>query len=167
MPASLRWVYYLSPKNGYAVRKHQCLALDGRVVVSYSNDDFQRIPGTQIVLARRVMKSTFEQYGVRLGSYRYRYELLSKPSFTRELSVVSVSTKPIPKERFVLNMREVAPGARIIDGVTPSLRRKDGNLITFTMPSSPEKLDAAIAAAIAKSQPTAVPIVNKSAKVQQ
>lgn len=166
MPASLRWVYYLSPKNGYAVRKHQCIALDGRVVVSYSNDDFQRIPETQIVLARRVKKSTFEQFGVRPGSHRYRYELLSEPSFTRELSVVSVSTKPIPKERFVLSMKEVVPGALIIDGVTPSLQRKDGRLITFKMPASPDKLDAAIAAAIAESQPTTVPIVSKSAKVQ-
>jgi hypothetical protein len=165
IPQSLRWVYYLSPKNGYAVRKHQRLAMDGKVVVSYSNDAFQPIPGTQIALAGKVKISSFEQFGLRAGSHHY--ELLSTPSFTRDLSVVKVSTKSIPKEQFVLNMKDVVPGALVIDFVTPGLQRKDGSAITFNMPASPDDLDATIAAATWKSRRTATPVVDTSAKGQQ
>ena len=162
---SLRWVYYLSFKNGYAVRKHQRLAMDGRVVVSYSNDAFQAIPGTQIVLAGRVRISSFEEFGLHAGSHHY--QLWSTPSFTRDLSVVKVSTKSIPKEHFVLKMKEVVPGALVIDTVTPGLQRKDGSAITFKMPASPDDLDATIAAAIWKSRRTATPVVDTSGKGQQ
>jgi hypothetical protein len=165
IPQSLRWVYYLSPKNGYAVCKHQRLAMDGKVVVSYSNDAFRPIPGTQIVLAGKVEISSFEQFGLQAGSRHY--ELLSTPSFTRDLSVVKVSTKSIPKEQFVLNMKEVVPGALIIDFVTPGLQRKDGSVITFNMPASPDDLDAAIAAATRKSRQATTPVVDTSAKGQQ
>jgi len=161
-PQTLRWVYYLSPKSGYAVCKHERLALDGRVVVSYSNGNFQAIPGTQVVLAGRVKISSFEQW---IGSHRY--EILSAPGCTRDWSVVKVSTKSIPKERFVLNMKEVVPGAEVIDMVTPGLRRKDGTLITFKMPASPDDLDATIAAATRKSRQTTMPIVGTSPKRQQ
>jgi hypothetical protein len=165
IPQAVRWVYYLSPKNGYAVRKHQRLALDGRVIASYCNDAFQSIPGTQIVLAGRVKISSFEEFGLHAGSYRY--ELLSTPAFTRDMSVVKVSMESIPKEHFVLNMKEVVPGAQVIDGVTPGLRRKDGTIITFKMPASPDDLDATIAAATWKSRRTATPVVDTSDKGQQ
>ena len=136
MPQSLRWVYYLSPKHGYAVLKHQRLAMDGRVVASYSNDSFQAIPGSQIVLAGMVKISILENYDHSLGSYHY--EILSIPACTRDMSVVKVSMEPIPKEQFVLNRNEVAPGARIYGTAAPPLQHKDGSVKTntFTMPAT-------------------------------
>jgi hypothetical protein len=144
MPEKLRWVYYLSPENGYAVRKHERLTMDGKVTASYSNGSFESVPGTDITLAGRVKMSSFEKVG------SHSYELLSTPAHTVELSVVKVSTETVPKERFVLDMEEVVPGATVIDAVTPELQRKDGSVITFPMPASPDDLDAAVAAATGK-----------------
>ena len=134
-------MYYLSPENGYAVRKHERLTTDGKVAASYSNGSFQLVPGTAITLPGRVTMTSLEK----LGSHSY--ELLSTPAHTVDLSVVRVSTEPVPKERFVLDMKEVVPGATVIDAVTPELQREDGTVRTFIMPASPEDVDEAIARA--------------------
>jgi hypothetical protein len=118
--------------------------MDGKVTASYSNIAFLTVPGTDIVLAETVKKKSFEM------PTRTGYQILDTAPFTTELSVVDVSTKPIPGDRFVLNKEEIAPGAIVIDATSPELQNPDETVITFKMPASPEDLDAAIAAASAQ-----------------
>jgi hypothetical protein len=147
MPQVLRWVYYLSPENGYAVCKHERITIDGRTVVSFSGDSFQRIPGTDSILAGRVRQISFEKNG------STDYELLNTPAFTEELAVEGMSTEAIPTESFVLNRKDVVPGATVIDAVTPKLQRSDGSVITYQMPASASDLDNAITAAAGDNKP--------------
>lgn len=144
IPHQFRWVYYLSPKHQFAVCNHDRLTLDGKVAVSYSNSSFQSIPGTNIVLAGRMKRSSFERRG------EYSYELRTTPVEITDLFLVTASTDKIPQERFVLTKDEVIPGATVIDAVSPELQRPDGTVITYDMPASPNELDTVIAQATGK-----------------
>ena len=142
MPQRLRFHYYLSINNKFAVRKHERITLTGQVVASFSNENFEQVSNTSIRLPRKVSARLFES-----TLKQYSYSIAKLPVTLKEISVTDFSLDSRPEGQFVLDRTKVAPGATIIDAVTAGMQRDDGSVITYKMPASPDSLDQAVALA--------------------
>ena len=111
-PPAMKYVFYLDPKLGNAIRRQEEY-LGGQLRTEIDNEDFQRLGTRSIWLPRHCRIET--------------------PQNPHDLRLISISLNPIPPDQFVLSTDRI--GALISDETAP------GGPINFQIPPAPATLD--------------------------
>lgn len=111
-PPAMKYVFYLDPKLGNAIRRQEEY-LNGQLRTEIDNEDFQRLGTRSIWLPRHCR--------------------IEPPQNPHDLRLISISLNPIPASQFVLSTDQI--GALISDETAP------GGPINFQIPPAPATLD--------------------------
>jgi hypothetical protein len=135
LPATRRYVYYLDPELHYAVRR--CEQRYGADTLLSRTDcsQFERIPGRQLWLPRRV-DSQLHEYHTVPGT-------IFKDAFlTQILEVSAFDGNRVPDETFQLDY--TAPGTIVKDGTDPASAKSKDGYINYMIPARSEDLPGVI-----------------------
>lgn len=143
-PERVRWIYFLSNRDDYAVLKHERRTLAGAKWLECDVSSFFE----NSLDFPRLGKSVSVKNFVSLSEEEFTILPISQET----TSVVAQSPHIIPTtdDDFVLKKESAKAGTQLIDAVTPELQKPNGSVSVFNMPASPEDLDKAIAAASVK-----------------
>ncbi len=134
-PRELRYVYFLDPEIGYAVRRHQELSKDGRLRIQSDCTEHRELAGQEIRVATKCITDVYVAEG------SYPGEIFEAPFVSRVLEVLEFNTKPVPDELFTLNY--TVPGTNVTDMTLPeAIPGKRG--VAYRIPARPEDLDRVI-----------------------
>jgi hypothetical protein len=134
LPATRRYVFYLDPDLHYAVRRFDQSYGADTLLARSTDSQFERVPGRNLWLPRRVETHLHEYYSVP--------ETVFKDAFlTQILDVSAIDGSRVPDETFKLD--DTAPGTMVRDGTDPKAKSKDGYL-SYTVPARLEDLPSVI-----------------------
>ena len=148
------FLFWLTPKYNYAVKRMEIKTLENQVAYSIDNMDFAQVSQKRVYLPQRTV--------VQCHVNEINPDSISAtPLFTEIYTVSDVSSRKINDGQFNLQAKYTTPGTRVGDRV---LQESDAGLV-YVMPANPADLDRVIEAARTGGNFVPTPITSTAAIV--